>query len=311
MRLDFNVLWVDDQPRAITAQIARIKEDMQQHGFEFKPKLCHSIDELRTSLGDGVFNDEVDLVLVDWDLGNQIEGQSAIAEIRDHIRYKDVVFYSGNKSADELRKLAYESGQEGIYCVSRPELVDEVLGVFESLVKKVLDLDHVRGIVMGATSDIDGMVLEALGHLHRQSDAERQAALLRDVIELIEKRLEENTQRVKTLRESNTFDGVLAAHLIFTAYDRARILSRLLQHEAFKAHEPHRATVVAYMTALPKRNKYGHVVMIPEGQVREGEHEDAQVMTLEETRVLRRQLLDLRGDLRNLLVALRGPAGTA
>ena len=60
--------------------------------------------------------------------------------------------YSANNDAKELRKLAFEANLEGVYCASRVELVDEVLGVFDSLVKKVLDLDHTRGIVMGATS---------------------------------------------------------------------------------------------------------------------------------------------------------------
>jgi hypothetical protein len=166
MRLDFNVLWVDDQPDAVTEQVTAIAAGMVDEGFEFRPILCQSLDETRDYLAGDVFSDEIDLVLVDWNLGRGVEGQEAIAAIRESIQYKDVVFYSGNNDVNELRRLAFDVGLEGIYCATRPVLVDEVLGVFESLVKKVLDLDHTRGIVMGATSDIDQMVVESVDAVH-------------------------------------------------------------------------------------------------------------------------------------------------
>src|SRR5580698_10169634 len=121
---------------------------MLEHGFEFRPRLCRSLEEVRAFLAsdEDVFTDAIDLILVDWDLGSGAHGEAAIAEIRDAIRYKDVVFYSAQNPAETLRELAFKTGLEGVYCTSREGLVEEVLGVFESLVKKVLDLDHTRGI---------------------------------------------------------------------------------------------------------------------------------------------------------------------
>lgn len=46
MRLDFNVLWVDDQPSYIDAQIVAIKARMAQEGFDFNPTQCTSINEV-------------------------------------------------------------------------------------------------------------------------------------------------------------------------------------------------------------------------------------------------------------------------
>ena len=67
---------------------------MEEEGFNFNPTLCTSIDEVRKLIADNVFTDEVDLILVDWDLGGEVRGQDAIAEIRATVPYKDVVFYS-------------------------------------------------------------------------------------------------------------------------------------------------------------------------------------------------------------------------
>jgi hypothetical protein len=128
----------------------------------------------------------VDLVLVDWDLGSNLHGEDAIEAIRDQVRYKDVVFYSAQRAPDELRRAAFEKELEGVYCASREQLVEEVMGVFESLVKKVLDLDHTRGIVMGATSEIDQMVSECLSTIYAMADEPAKKELLVQAQEFIE-----------------------------------------------------------------------------------------------------------------------------
>ena len=69
MRLDFNVLWVDDQPGAVNAQIRRIKTQMAEEGFSFNPTQCQSLEQVEALIAGNVFQDEVDLILVDWDLG--------------------------------------------------------------------------------------------------------------------------------------------------------------------------------------------------------------------------------------------------
>ena len=51
------------------------------------------------------------------------------------------------------------------------------MGVFDFLVKKVLDLDHTRGIVMGATSDIDFIVNECLVMIEKIDVAGKDAML--------------------------------------------------------------------------------------------------------------------------------------
>ena len=101
---------------------------MEDEGFEFNATLSRSIDDVREKIGESVFADEIDLILVDWDLGGQVQGQDVIAAIRDAVPYKDVVFYSAQNPANTLRRLAFEKGVEGIYCASREELVDEVFG---------------------------------------------------------------------------------------------------------------------------------------------------------------------------------------
>jgi hypothetical protein len=310
LRLDFNVLWVDDQPGFLDAQFTRITRQMEEEGFHFNPRICTSVDAVRASIGENVFTDEIDLILVDWDLGGKVEGQDVIATIRETVPYKDVVFYSARNPANRLRELAFTTGVEGVYCVSREELVEEVLGVFESLVKKVLDLDHTRGIVMGATSDIDYMVNECLLAVHGILDVASRQEMLKEAVELIDKRFKDLTKRAEALRNMTTMEALFDAHLIFTANDRLRILSRYLKANSFSAHAGYRPTVLKYMEeVVPGRNDLGHLVLVPEGKPQAVANIEGKQISLAETRRLRQLILELRGGFRELLVALQQHLG--
>lgn len=311
MRLDFNVLWVDDQPDRVGAQITAITKRMQEEGFHFVPTLCQSVDEVKKAIAADVFTDEVDLILVDWDLGNGAVGQDAIAEIRATVPYKDVVFYSAQTDAmDALRKAAFDKGVEGIYCASREQLVDEVFGVFESLVKKVLDLDHARGIVMGATSDLDHIVNECLLVVHGKLDQGGKDAMLKDGLGYIQKRIEALTETAKKLEGAKTLAEFFEYHMILTANDRLRMLAGALKAGTFAAHKGYRPHIVAYQQkVVPDRNILGHMVLVPEGKPTSVTDSKGKAMSVQETRELRRLILDLRVQFRNLLAALQAPDG--
>jgi hypothetical protein len=306
MRLDFNVLWVEDQPDHVDPQITPITRQMKDEGFNFRPFICRSMDEVRARIAKDVFQDEVDLLLVDYDLGGGVVGQDAIAEIRDVVPYKDVIFYSAMNSAEGLRKLAFDRGLEGVYCASRGELVDEVMGVFDSLVKKVLDIDHTRGIVMGATSDIDQMVNDCLLAMHDKLDGAGKTGMLKDSLGHIEKRIADLVAVSEKLKQANHINDFFEAHMILTAYDRLRLLAGLLKVQAFEGHKQYRDSVVAYQQkAVPGRNILGHLVLVPDGRPEGVVGAEGKVVSLDETRELRRLILGLRGDFRELLLALQ------
>jgi hypothetical protein len=277
---------------------------MEDEGFRFNPTLCRSLDEVGPHIKDSVFVDEIDLILVDWDLGAGAFGQDAIAEIRGIMRYKDVVFYSARNPAETLHRLVSERGVEGVYCASREELVEEVIGVFETLVKKVLDLDHTRGIVMGATSDIDEKVRQCLLAAHDKLDESGKQAILQEALGLIEGKPKAIEASLAKLQAAKGIGDFFEEHLIFTAYHRVRILSRILKMDACKEQAGYRDSVIAYMEdVLPKRNNLGHIVIVPEGRPT-GVAAGTKVISLDEMRELRRAILRLRGDFTGLLESL-------
>jgi len=304
LRLDFNVLWVDDQPNAVNAQIARIRTLMEEEGFNFNPTQCRSIDEVETLIAGDVFQDEIDLILVDWDLGGGVHGQDVIERIRQVAQYKDVVFYSARTPAADLRRLAFDKGLEGIYCASREGLIDEVFGVFESLVKKVLDLDHTRGIVMGATSDIDHMIHSCLLHIEAKLDDAGKKALVDQAIKRVQERVKDIAKQAEKLGAATSVATILEAHMIFGANDRLRMLRRLLERDAIHAQSVD--TIKSYMDdVVPERNVLGHMILAPEGRPQAVVNIEGKQINLGDMRTLRKTILGLREDFRTLVDALK------
>ena len=304
MRLDFNVLWVDDQPNAVNAQITRIKAQMEDEGFSFNPTQCTSIDQVEALIAGDVFQDEIDLILVDWDLGGGVHGQDVIQRVRQVAQYKDVVFYSAQTPAAELRRIAFERELEGIYCASREGLVDEVLGVFESLVKKVLDLDHTRGIVMGATSDIDHMIHSCLIQIEAKLDDNGKQELVGQAVRRVQERVKDIAKQGAKLETATSVTTILEAHMIFGANDRLRMLRRLLEKDA--NHALSVQTIQAYIdNVVPERNILGHMALAPEGKPQAVVNGEGKLINLDDMRTLRKLILGLREDFRALTDALQ------
>lgn len=190
MRLDFNVLCIDDQIEHTTSYCSAIARRIRNEGFDLKSRSAGTVEESLRFLKEAVFHDEVDLVLVDYDLGGGPKGDLALKQIRNTLQYRDIVFYSAVKTSD-LRELVHKQGVEGVYCSTRENLVDTVVGVFEMLVKKVLDIDHMRGIVMGATAEIDIVVHDCLLSIYNACDSEGKTAFLLQVRERVSNNAEE------------------------------------------------------------------------------------------------------------------------
>lgn len=306
MRLDFNVLWVDDQPDRVAAQIKKIALQMAEEGFEFKPVQCTTMEQVEAAISEHVFTDEIDLILVDWDLGNNVHGEDAIDRIRQIVQYKDVVFYSGEATVVQLRQKAYDKNLEGVYFASRQDLIDEVIGVFDSLIKKVLDLDHTRGIVMGATSDIDHMVNSCLALAHNKLDDTGKAKFIEEALKRVAEKVKNIAKQGEKLHTMPSVEALFKAHMLFTSDDRLRMLASILGMGEFLAYSASVTTVTSYRDGVVQgRNNLGHAVLVPQGKPSSVVDEAGKVVDIAEMRDLRKLILSLRADFRALLDAMQ------
>ncbi len=262
MRLDFNILWVEDQQAAVQAQRERIERLIRTDGFRLRVQFAASVPEATGYLSDDVYGDHVDLILMDYNLGSGPNGDKGLNEVRRLMPYKDVIFYSAQ--ANNLRKILDETGVEGIYLSNREELPDAAHGIFHTLIKKVLDIDHSRGLVMGATSDIDHFVNDCLTQLFDASDEEIRKSILEAIakrMKEIRERFEEASAQIGSIKHVNElFDN----HTVYTSTDRANLLRKILK--LHKIQTEIEKGISDYVTnVVPKRNTLAHVRVIING----------------------------------------------
>lgn len=161
MKLDYKILWFDDQPDSATGMQQGIATRLTRLGFQLNVEWHKEIKDSGAFLGGLQKRNDIDLILMDWNMGLNAENGAVLAKKLRNKTYTEIVFYS-SAAPSELRKAIYEQDIDGVYCIRRETLVQEVMHVIKTTVKKVLDLNHIRGLVMGTVSEFDAQIEEIL-----------------------------------------------------------------------------------------------------------------------------------------------------
>lgn len=155
MRLQFRILWFENQPQDVRTQIEEIEEYLRDEGFIPQIEIQVDASNLEEYSRQQQLYDEVDLVVVDFDLGNPDENGDHVAQmVRRGFGFTDIIFYSGHKTVD-LRTLVKERGIDGVYCMERPQLSEKLALHIDQVVRRLSRLEAMRGLAMGTVGKID------------------------------------------------------------------------------------------------------------------------------------------------------------
>lgn len=302
MRLDFNVLWVEDQQSRVKAQSERINTLVNKEGFRLQVKFASSVDEATRYLSDSIYGDHIDLILMDYDLGAGGRGDDGIDKARKYFPYKDIVFYSSQ--ASDLLSMVASKNMQGVFCSTRDDLPDTVVGAFEVLVKKVLDIDHSRGIVMGATSDIDQYVNDCLVAVFEGGDDEcrtKTLAVLAKHMKAKRKCFDKETCLIEAIKHvSELFE----MHSVYTSNDRLRLLKNALEIEG--AYSDKVEIIQKYLKeTVPRRNILAHVRVEADGFSRKLFDYGGNELTNEHMKALRQELMEYQDFIESLSAELK------
>jgi len=288
MRLDFNVLWVEDLQANVQAQKEKLERLIRNEGFRLRVQFASSVEEASKYLSDDIFGDHIDLILMDYNLGAGPNGDAGLVEVRNRMRYKEIIFYSAQ--ADNLRDILKATNVEGVYLSIRDDIPDTAGGVFEALIKKVLDIDHSRGIVMGTTSDIDYLINQCLIRVFNNSNEDTKSKSLKIVqgrVKEKRKSFDEDAAKVEAITHVS---DLLDKHNIYTSIDRLNLLRKIFS--ANRVFTEKCETMKAYTSTYPKRNDLAHVRVQIEGFSRKLFNRNNEELTSDEMRKLRLELLE-------------------
>lgn len=165
MKLKYKILWIDDDTDAIERPKTQIKRYIEEdYGFECTDDdvTIKDYDEFES---DYVYEDngkktvkdsikEFDLLLVDFDLGEEGQtGDILINLIRNKV-YSEILFYSTNYS-DLRSKLNNNDFMDGVFTSSRDELEEKTKKLINVTIKKVQDVNNLRGLIMAEVAELD------------------------------------------------------------------------------------------------------------------------------------------------------------
>lgn len=156
MKAEYKILWFEDQFEHVQGDVERLKDIIKEHGFD--PEIIHKesineeeIEQLSARLSN--YN-PFDLIIFDYDLGEGSEdGLSIASHLRSRI-FTDMIFYSGISTQDLRRKL-FEEEVDGVFIVHRNTFFDDVEPIIEDHIKKISDINNMRGVVMSEFSKIE------------------------------------------------------------------------------------------------------------------------------------------------------------
>ena len=146
-----------------------------------------------------------DLLIVDYKLENIGEhGDTFIKNIRSNNIYTDIIFYS-SAQISELWNKVHDKKLEGVFLSNRSNLLTKVEKVAEQIVKKVLDLNNVRGIVMAEVGEMDGLLNELATKGFAILDENQKSGILKRYVGKIAKFHKKQKRKVREIDNIDNF----------------------------------------------------------------------------------------------------------
>ncbi len=224
MKISYQVLWIEDHLEMVEPQIQGIEDKLKDYGFKFKVDGRESLseEELQELIKKLERYNPYDMIILDYDLGQQMQtGDNIAFNLRTNL-YTDMIFYSG-KSPENLRTALFDKGVEGVFTVDRANFVDEVWPIIEDQIKRIFDINNMRGVLLDEMSRIDLKLRELYQREFASLDEER-----RDLqVNRLRKRIKNRHKSIDKLIEQITIETIADIVLDPLRIDFETVLTRL------------------------------------------------------------------------------------
>ena len=259
MTLDFMLLIVDDSPDDVRQALAGLRDHLEARGFSLKRDVQSTdfSDATLSALASAAGRD-YDLVMVDYRLGQPDRDGAVVARrLRAKLPYTEMVFYSSDPAAQLLNELA-QNEVAGVFVARRQDLNDALTGLADTVIRKTVDLNHMRGIAMAAVAEMDALMEEALGRALQSGDALPREQAQRSIAKL----------SVSLQRDAGRLQAALEAQDILSVVNDGRLFSFAHKYHLVRGISkrlPNRPTVLLnelkpFATSITdRRNLLAHV----------------------------------------------------
>jgi CheY-like chemotaxis protein len=194
-------LWFDDKPEFYESlNLEPFKASVRSWGF---------VPRIEFVSTPAAFNakdpNQYDLIVVDFNLGDDQHGEDFIKRVRENRAYTEIVFYSAQAASDLWAAIGNKK-LEGVFVSNQQGIVEKLERVAHQSVHKVLDLNNMRGMVMAEVGDID-LILENILQVGLPGvGAEHQTEIFAGFHERAHQQSEQTRQRLEQFKAVPTLD---------------------------------------------------------------------------------------------------------
>lgn len=257
MRIEYKILWVEDDKSWYNTTLELFEGILDDLGFKLKSKKCENIDEVKAEVALNKLK-EYDLLLVDYTLKNSDSGDKIIEFIRniyDEPILTDVLFYSS--AIENVRDSMHNLGLEGVYTADRKDIETKFERVLNTTLKKIQEVNSIRGLIMAETSDLDELMLNIIENVfeHDIGDSVKKYSH-----EKIQETISDNNARANS-SETSILEKIKDGR-IFTSFHKAKVINKIC---SLKTMEVEKFFENYNKYVLGTRNNFAHVTESIEG----------------------------------------------
>jgi hypothetical protein len=170
MRLNYKILWFEnDDSFYDSLNLDEIRSHLGNNGFEATVERKTGEEPIAELISDA---QKSDLIVMDFALEGAQQGDDLIVQIRDGNIYSEIVFYSA-AGVSRLRDRVRERDMDGVYCRGRDDITTDLMPIIDYTIRKVLDLENSRGLVMAELGELDLLMNEIIVKVHDSSDEKK------------------------------------------------------------------------------------------------------------------------------------------
>jgi CheY-like chemotaxis protein len=215
MKLDYNILWVDDRikERPFQKILRQTKEFLLDQYFN-----CNIVEAEDYNEFVEIFSTkkEFDIIITDYSLNDGTFGTQVIDFIRDsQHNFTEIFFYSAKDNVKEAKlfnnnRITFYQLTGGDY----KELENEILEVINQTIKKFQHIVTMRGMIMHETSSLD-LIMDQLvtSYINNQKNRDNADLILPPIITEIQKNAKEKYDKAF----SNNSYKILKDNVLFSA----------------------------------------------------------------------------------------------
>jgi CheY-like chemotaxis protein len=227
MKIEYNVLWLDDQIDAFIEDehVDKIKLHLEEEGFN-----ANVITVSKPGDFFSLLNDSIDLILTDYNMAEK-NGAQIVEEVRNKSIFTEILFYTAKanlQNLDKIDRITFLQTDEVAGGTHHEKVVEKAISLINLTIKKFQHIVAMRGMIMHEVSSLDGQMLEIVSAYLQNNDEDKKQPIIERVLNDLIGFHKEKLEKSEDFKKKNRFDKVINDPLLFSSSQRASAIEEII-----------------------------------------------------------------------------------